>query len=99
MRARQVDSAVRYSVRNAVGREVGRLTIRINGLRTGPLEALPGGSVGGSSKARSLSRAVSPFSVPAISARYTERGSRFFARAWASATVSNQSLVLAMGEP
>src|SRR3954470_14886348 len=50
--ARQVDSAVRYSVRNAVGRDVGRLTIRINGLRTGPLEALPGGPLDGSSQRR-----------------------------------------------
>ena len=36
--ARQVDSAVRYAVRRALGREVDRLTIRIAGL-----EAHPGG--------------------------------------------------------
>jgi len=41
--ARQVDSAVRYSVRRALGREVDRLTIHVDGLRTGRLEALPGG--------------------------------------------------------
>jgi uncharacterized alkaline shock family protein YloU len=41
--ARQVDSAVRYTVRRALGREVTRLTIHVDGLRTGPLEALPGG--------------------------------------------------------
>jgi len=40
--ARQVDSAVRYTVRRALGREVTRLTIHVDGLRTGPLEALPG---------------------------------------------------------
>jgi predicted Zn-dependent protease len=39
---------------------------------------------------------VSPFSVPATNARYTDRGSRFRARTCASATVSNQSFVLAM---
>src|SRR5262245_51396790 len=41
--ARQVDSAVRYTIRRALGREVGRLTIHVDGLRAGPLEALPGG--------------------------------------------------------
>ena len=41
--ARQVDSAVRYAVRRALGREVDRLTIHVDGLRTGRLEALPGG--------------------------------------------------------
>jgi len=39
--ARQVDSAVRYAVRRALGREVDRLTIHVDGLRTGRLEALP----------------------------------------------------------
>src|SRR3954468_10628398 len=39
---------------------------------------------------------VRPFSVPATSAMYTERGSRLFALTWASSTVSNQSRVLAM---
>ena len=34
--ARQVDSAIRYSLRRAVGLEVGRLTIHIDGLRFGP---------------------------------------------------------------
>jgi uncharacterized alkaline shock family protein YloU len=41
--ARQVDSAVRYAVRRALDREVDRLTIHVDGLRTGRLEALPGG--------------------------------------------------------
>ena len=36
--ARQVDSAVRYSVRQAVGREIAALTIRVGGLR---FEAAP----------------------------------------------------------
>jgi uncharacterized alkaline shock family protein YloU len=40
--ARQVDSAVRYTIRRALDREVGRLTIHVQGLRAGPLEALPG---------------------------------------------------------
>ena len=39
--ARQVDSAVRYSVRRALDREVGRLTIHIDGLRFGPGGAPP----------------------------------------------------------
>ena len=43
--ARQVDSAVRYSVRRAIGREVDSVTIHVGGLRfqAGPLpEPLPG---------------------------------------------------------
>jgi uncharacterized alkaline shock family protein YloU len=39
--ARQVDSAVRYAIRRALGREVGRLTIHIGGLRFGPGGAPP----------------------------------------------------------
>ena len=46
--------------------------------------------------AATLSRAVMPCSDPATRARYTDFGSRFLARRWASATVSNHSLVLAM---
>jgi uncharacterized alkaline shock family protein YloU len=34
--ARQVDSAVRYAIRRALGREVSRLTIHVGGLRFGP---------------------------------------------------------------
>jgi uncharacterized alkaline shock family protein YloU len=34
--ARQVDSAVRYSLRRALAREVGRLTIHVGGLRFSP---------------------------------------------------------------
>jgi uncharacterized alkaline shock family protein YloU len=34
--ARQVDSAVRYSIRNALGRDVTRLTIHVDGLRYQP---------------------------------------------------------------
>jgi uncharacterized alkaline shock family protein YloU len=37
--ARQVDSAVRYAVRRSLGREIDRLTIHVNGLRTGALPA------------------------------------------------------------
>ena len=39
--ARQVDSAVRYSIRRALGREVGRVSIHIDGLRIGPGGAPP----------------------------------------------------------
>ena len=39
--ARQVDSAVRYSLHHALGREVRRLTIHIDGLRFGPGGAPP----------------------------------------------------------
>jgi uncharacterized alkaline shock family protein YloU len=39
--ARQVDSAVRYAVRHALGRDVRRLTIHIDGLRFGPGGAPP----------------------------------------------------------
>ena len=34
--ARQVDSAVRYAIRRALAREVGRLTIHVDGLRVAP---------------------------------------------------------------
>jgi uncharacterized alkaline shock family protein YloU len=34
--ARQVDSAVRYSLRRALGREVGSVTIHVEGLEAGP---------------------------------------------------------------
>ena len=34
--ARQVDSAVRYSIRHELGREVSRLTIHVDGLRVAP---------------------------------------------------------------
>jgi uncharacterized alkaline shock family protein YloU len=44
--ARQVDSAVRYTIRRALDRDVTRLTIHVDGLRAGPFEALPGGPVG-----------------------------------------------------
>ena len=47
--ARQVDSAVRYAIRRALGREVSRVTIHIGGLRFGPgvvppaiISAIPG---------------------------------------------------------
>ncbi len=52
-----------------------------------------------SENALTLSSSVMPCSEPATSARYTERGSRFFARRCASATVSNHSLLLAITAP
>jgi uncharacterized alkaline shock family protein YloU len=39
--ARQVDSAVRYAVHRALDREVGRLTIHIDGLHVQPGDTLP----------------------------------------------------------
>ena len=45
-----------------------------------------------SSNAATLSARVSPFSVPASSAPYTDGGSRFRARRCATATVSNHAL-------
>lgn len=39
--ARQVDSAVRYAIRRALGREVRRVTIHVGGLRFGPGVAPP----------------------------------------------------------
>jgi uncharacterized alkaline shock family protein YloU len=43
--ARQVDSAVRYAIRRALGREVDRLTIHVDGLRVAPhdVQLVPGG--------------------------------------------------------
>jgi uncharacterized alkaline shock family protein YloU len=39
--ARQVDSAVRYSIHRALGRDVARLTIHVGGLRIAPGGVLP----------------------------------------------------------
>jgi uncharacterized alkaline shock family protein YloU len=36
--ARQVDSAIRYAVRQALGREIARLAIHVDGLRVAPFE-------------------------------------------------------------
>ena len=36
--ARQVDSAVRYAIRRALGREIDRLTIHVDGLRVAPYD-------------------------------------------------------------
>jgi len=44
--ARQVDSAVRYAVRRALGREVARLAIHVDGLRVQP-GAIPAAPVDG----------------------------------------------------
>src|SRR5262245_27900057 len=49
-----------------------------------------------SENALTLSFIVTPASAPASTARYTDRGSRRLARRCASATVSNQSFVLAI---
>jgi len=38
--ARQVDSAVRYAIRQALGRDVDRLTIHVGGLRVVPFETV-----------------------------------------------------------
>jgi uncharacterized alkaline shock family protein YloU len=44
--ARQVDSAVRYAVQRALDRDVGRLTIHIDGLHVGPGDILPAAGTG-----------------------------------------------------
>lgn len=46
--ARQADSAVRYALRRAIGREVDRLTIHVGGMRYEPASVVPTGSPGGS---------------------------------------------------
>jgi uncharacterized alkaline shock family protein YloU len=58
--ARQVDSAVRYTIRRALGREVARLTIHVDGLRAGPLEALPGGPAGSPAVGEAPANRVAP---------------------------------------
>jgi uncharacterized alkaline shock family protein YloU len=45
--ARQVDSAVRYAIRHALGREVARLAIHVDGLRVHPGGAIPAAPVEG----------------------------------------------------
>lgn len=44
--ARQVDSAVRYAIRHATGREVARLVIHVNGLHVPTGSTNPAGSTG-----------------------------------------------------
>jgi uncharacterized alkaline shock family protein YloU len=56
--ARQVDSAVRYALRRALGREVTRLTIHVDGLRAGS-GAWPAGRAGDPASGRS-SAAIAP---------------------------------------
>jgi uncharacterized alkaline shock family protein YloU len=41
--ARQVDSAIRYAVRRALGRQIDRLTIHVDGLRVAPYDLHQGG--------------------------------------------------------
>jgi uncharacterized alkaline shock family protein YloU len=45
--ARQVDSAVRYEIRQALGRDIDRLTIHVGGLRVVPFDSVDGRSGGG----------------------------------------------------
>ncbi len=52
-----------------------------------------------SPKAATLSSTVRPFSDPATRARYTDVGRRRLARRWASATVSNQGLLMPASRP
>ncbi len=52
-----------------------------------------------SPKAATLSSTVRPFSDPATRAAYTEEGRRRLARRWASATVSNQGLLMGASRP
>jgi uncharacterized alkaline shock family protein YloU len=54
--ARQVDSAVRYSVRRATGRELSRLTIHVDGLESEPLAAVPDRPGDGRQAGRTRSR-------------------------------------------
>jgi len=49
--ARQVDSAVRYAVGRALDREVGHLTIHVDGLRVVPFETLDDRGAGSSGSA------------------------------------------------
>jgi uncharacterized alkaline shock family protein YloU len=44
--ARQVDSAIRYSIRQALGRDVDRLAIHVDGLRVAPFEPAGARSTG-----------------------------------------------------
>ena len=52
--ARQVDSAVRYAIRQALGREVGRLTIHVDGLRVVPSDPAPGRHAGSARSAAKI---------------------------------------------
>ncbi len=50
--ARQVDSAIRYALRRALGRDVGAVTIHVEGLATGPFTT-PGAGASGTADATS----------------------------------------------
>jgi uncharacterized alkaline shock family protein YloU len=58
--ARQVDSAIRYAIQRALGREVARLTIHVEGLTTGPVETRAAGSAAGSGRRRGGGRRGAP---------------------------------------
>jgi hypothetical protein len=55
--ARQVDSAIRYALGRALGREVGGVTIHVEGLAGGPF-VTPGGGPGGAGPARGAGAAA-----------------------------------------
>ena len=50
--ARQVDSAVRYAIQRALGRDVARLTIHVEGLTTGPVETRAAGPAASAGRRR-----------------------------------------------
>ncbi len=51
--ARQVDSAIRYAVKRALDRDVGRVLIHVDGLRVHPGGAVPGAHVDAPTEIRS----------------------------------------------
>jgi uncharacterized alkaline shock family protein YloU len=58
--ARQVDSAVRYAVGRALDREVGRLTIHVDGLRVVPFELVDDRPAAGSPKSARSAAPIRP---------------------------------------
>ena len=81
------------------GSEISCPSTEVACCRAGGRSAMCGGANRSSLNAATLSRSVRPFSVPATSDRYTDRGRCRRARRRASSTVSNHSRVLAIGLP
>jgi len=52
--ARQVDSAIRYSIRQALGRDVGRLAIHVDGLRVASFDPASAPSSGAGASAAAV---------------------------------------------
>jgi len=76
--ARQVDSAVRYAIRRALGREVTTVTIHVAGLRVRPGDGPPQASTGSGGDAPDTARDTAPDTAPDTGRDHTALGADLF---------------------